>query len=291
MKISVLQRELDELQNNPSLFDAHNFKARKEALDFVSVIRKFRPEGNVDLAHLQRQADELGTCLRAFNVTQSSVFYDRLTENRPTPEDFRASLQLYTDYVPKEWGKPHYGYENLDFLLDEILLPKPHPKASLSPDYGMVRYEPTPASVILELTERISFSAKGVFCDLGSGLGKVTMLVHLLTNVRCVGIEYQPNFCTYAKKQARGLSLSRVHYFNLDARDADYADGTVFFLFNPFGGTIFDTVLERLHQEAKQRKIWICSYGSASRALSEFSWLKQIPPICDDELALAIFQT
>ena len=97
-------------------------------------------------------------------------------------------------YVPQRWGQPHHGYENLDFLLNEILIPQPHPQANLQPEYGMVRYQPTPASVILELTERIAFTDDDVFYDLGSGLRKVTMLVRLLTGVRCVGIEYQLDF-------------------------------------------------------------------------------------------------
>jgi len=195
----------------------------------------------------------------------------------------------YTDYVANDWGKQHYGYESLDFLLDGVFLPRPHPHLSLEPEYGMVRYEPTPASVILELTERLNLKERDIFYDLGSGLGKVTLLVHLLTGVKVVGVEYQPDFCAYASRQADELDLEGLRYLNDDARHVDYSDGSVFFLFNPFGGVIFDSVLEKLHIEAKRREILICSYGSSSRPLSELEWLEPVAPLFSDEMALAIF--
>ena len=294
MNIAILQSELDELQDTPTLFDQYNFRARKEALDFTAVIEKIDIENRLDivgLLNLQQQARALGERLRAINASIAQYWHDRLKSERPSPQALRESLRPYTDYVSRRWGQPHYGYENLDFLLDEILLPRPHPQASLTAENGMVRYEPTPASVIFELTERVRFTANDVFYDLGSGLGKVTLLVHLLTRVRCVGVEYQPDFCAYADQQAHRLKLKNLNYLNIDARYADYAAGTVFFFFNPFGGTIFPTVLERLHLEAQQREIRICSYGSSSQPLSEFSWLERIPPLSDDSAALAIFRS
>ena len=291
MNIAILQRELNELQNAPMLFDAQNFRARKEALCFVDVINKFHLEQNIGTNRLQEQARGLGERLRAFNATIAKDWFARLKNECPSPLKLRTWLQPYTDYVPQQWGQPHYGYESLDFLLDEILLPLPHPQVSLPPEHGMVRYEPTPASVILELTERITFTENDVFYDLGSGLGKVTNLVHLLTGARCIGVEYQPDFCTYADRQAHSLGLNNgVTYLDADARHVDYTEATVFFLFNPFGGVIFDTVLERLQLEAQRREIHICSYGSSSQPLSEFPWLEHIPPINKDEAALAFFQ-
>ena len=294
MNIAILQQELDELENTLTLFDTHNFRARKEALDFVRVIDKISTENrkdNSERIHLQEQARTLSERLQTFNTKIAQNLHTRLISDRPAPQELRDWLQLYTDYMPQQRVQPHHGYENLDFLLDEILLPKPHPRVSLTPKYGMVRYEPTPASVILELTERIAFTADDVFYDLGSGLGKVTILVHLLTGARCEGVEYQPDFCAYADQQTRALNLNSVTYQNADARHANYADATVFFFFNPFGGEIFTTVLERLRLEAQQRELRICSYGSSSKPLSELSWLERKPPINEDEYALAIFRS
>ncbi len=293
MNIAILQREFTELQNSPTLFDKYNFRARKEALDFVRVIERIRAEDqqkNPELVRLDEEARALGECFKMLNISIAQDWRTRLKIDHPAPEELRFWLQPYTDYAAQQWGKPHYGYENLDLFLDEVLLPHPHPQASLTPENGMVRYQPTPASVILELTERIPFTARDVFYDLGSGLGKVTALVHLLTGIRSVGVEYQPTFCAYARQQADALALEGVTYLNADARNAVYADGTVFFLFNPFGGDIFPAVLEQLRIESRQRTIWICSYGSSSQPLSELAWLERVPPSSMDEVALAVFR-
>jgi len=292
MNIAILQRDLDELQSSPVLFDALNFQARKEALDFVRVIGKLHTEDHQtspERVRLFQQAQALGEQLEA---TNAALFHDwkiRIKNQPPSREKLRQWLQPYTNYAPHQWGISHYGYENLDFLLDGVLLPQPQPQANLPREYGMVRYEPAPASVILELTERVAFTDNDVFYDLGSGLGKVTALMHLLTGVRCVGVEYQPAFCAYARQQAAALQLINADYIQADARVADYADGTVFFLFNPFGGDIFATVLERLRQEAQQREILICSYGACTQPLAGLNWLERIPPVGDDDFSLAIF--
>jgi hypothetical protein len=291
MDINILQREFDELRENPALFDPFNFKVRKEALDFIEIITKFRSREPFDWRSLQEQAQELGEELQRFNDVIAEEFLARLLDEKPSSETLLAWLQPYTDYVQGSQGRPHYGYESLDFLLDEILLPQPQPMPSRPPEYGMVRYEATPASVMLELTERVRFAPNDVFYDLGAGLGKVTALIHLLTGARCVGVEYQPSFCNYARQQAKKLGLDGVTYLNNDARHVDYADGSVFFLFNPFGGVIFDTVLEKLHGEAQKRVIRVCSYGSSSEPLAELPWLEKIPPNSGEELALMIFQS
>ncbi|MBT3336522.1 MAG: class I SAM-dependent methyltransferase [Anaerolineae bacterium] len=291
MNITNYQREFNELQENPALFDPRDFRVRKEALDFADIITKFRPENNMALIDLQMHAQELGHELRALNASIGQDFLERFRDEKPSPQKFREWLQPYTDYAQKAWGNPHYGYESLDFLLSEVLLPEPHPWPDRETEYGMVRYEPTPASVILELTERITLSDDDIFYDLGSGLGKVTTLVHLLSGARCVGVEYQSDFCAYAKEQAHSLNLKGINYLNADARHANYQDATVFFLFNPFGGAIFNTVLEHLRLEAQQRTLRICSYGSSSQPLSELPWLERIPPMNKDEATLAIFQS
>ena len=44
-------------------------------------------------------------------------------------------------------------------------------------------------------------------------------------------------------------------------RDADLADGTVFFLYSPFEGPVLSHVLGRLHAVATERPIVVCALG------------------------------
>jgi ubiquinone/menaquinone biosynthesis C-methylase UbiE len=122
-------------------------------------------------------------------------------------------------------------------------------------------------------------------------LGLVTGLVHLLAGVRCVGVEYQTSYCEYASQRAEELRLKNITFINADARDVDYADGTVFFLFNPFGGEIFDTVTEKIHRVAQIRNITICSYGPSTPELANLPWLKVRDQNTLDEFRLAIFSS
>jgi predicted RNA methylase len=155
----------------------------------------------------------------------------------------------------------------------------------------MVRYQRTPSSVILELVDLVHLSADDVFCDLGSGLGQVVGLVNLLTKAACVGVEYQSVYHHYAIEMVSALGLNNITFINADAQDVAYDSGTVFFLFNPFGGRIFDTVFEKLRSQAKKRKITICSYGSSTEPISELSWLEIQDPDTIHDFKLAIFNS
>lgn len=130
----------------------------------------------------------------------------------------------------------------------------------------MVHCEETPARTILDLMDQCVIGAQDVFYDLGSGLGQVVLLVHLLAGVKAKGVEFEPAFCEFARKQAAALGLTAVDFINTNARNADYSDGTVFFLFTPFRGQILHDVLERLEQAARQRQIRLCTFGSCSAA-------------------------
>ncbi len=193
--------------------------------------------------------------------------------------------------MPEDRGQPHYGSETLDGLIGGVLIPLPPPSPGLERAYGMVRYEPTPVSVILEIYDRVHLPKDDVFYDLGSGLGKVVMLVNLLAQIPCVGIEYEPAYYEYALQRAAELDLTGVKFINADAQYVDFLDGSVFFLFNPFGGEIFNSVLDNLRQAAEQHPITICSYGACTPPLAELPWLHVADPGTVDEVCLAIFQS
>jgi SAM-dependent methyltransferase len=107
----------------------------------------------------------------------------------------------------------------------------------------VIGYQPTPARVIFALVAHAHLSAHDVFYDLGAGLGRVALLVGLLTDAQARGIEFEPAYCAYAQERAHSLNLSRVTFLNVDAREANYTDGTFFFLYTPFTGRILQAVL------------------------------------------------
>jgi predicted amidohydrolase len=291
MKMDALQKDLDDLQARPDLYQESNLTARTEAIAFIAMIEdmyRLRSR-DPDLQRLYRQATALRRRLEHINTRLFSQLRGGIQMGTYSPSQLRTYLNGFTDYTPQQAYQPHYGYENLDSLISGVFLSKPEPQESLEREPGMVRYQPTPSSVILELIDQTNFVESDVFYDLGSGLGLVIGLVNLLTGIPCVGIEYQTAYCAYSRQMISELGLNNSTIINANAQNVDLSGGTVFFMFNPFGGRIFDAVLVKLHGLAKNRKITICSYGPSTSPLAALPWLEIRDPEMNHDFKLAIF--
>jgi Histone methylation protein DOT1 len=153
----------------------------------------------------------------------------------------------------------------------------------------MTDYQPTPTRHILDLIAACNLSGDDLLVDLGSGLGHVPLLASILTGIRTVGVEVQPAYALSAQASARDLNLSGVQFAAEDARMTNLSDGTVFYLFSPFKGSILTDVLSRLRKEAAERPIKICSLGPCTCALKDQTWLlSDTPP---DPGRIAVFKS
>lgn len=89
-----------------------------------------------------------------------------------------------------------------------------------------------------------------VFYDIGSGLGRVVCVMARRPVRKCVGIElYQP-LCEMARENAANLRGRRAPIEILcgDAASADLSEGTLYFLFHPFGERTMRSMLENIRQ-------------------------------------------
>ena len=152
----------------------------------------------------------------------------------------------------------------------------------------MVFYQPTPARVILQLVEEAEVTEQDVFYDLGSGLGRVPILVHLLSGSMARGIEFEPAFVAYAERCARALNV-QAEFVNADARDADYADGSVFFLYTPCRGRMLQEVISRLKAVSREREIRVCTYGPCTEEVARKDWLTRVNRGGPSPRGLAVF--
>ena len=290
MKLTKLHADLEEIRNNPNLFDEPSLTARTEALEFIRLLEDMYAlrTGDRYLEVLYRQGMDLRRRLEHTNNRMFARLRGQLTMGETTPVQLREIFDQYTDYRPDNPDKAHYGYENLDGLVSGVFLTKPEPEETLARVPGMVRYQSTPSSVILELIDHVNFQPEDIFYDLGSGLGLVVILVNILTGVRCVGIEYQPSYSKYANQIAREFALSHVNFLKADVQEVDLSDGTIFYMFNPFGGQIFDAVLKSLKILAGRKTITICSYGPCTEQIARLSWLEIENPETSHDFKLAI---
>jgi hypothetical protein len=180
------------------------------------------------------------------------------------------------------------GYDSLDIFINRLFFFEVIPQQTKDLQPEMVYYQKTPARIIFDLVEQAHFSKEDVFVDIGSGMGQVAILVHLLAGISTQGIEFEPAFCDYAGECAADLHLSRVTFNNCDARQADYSDGTVFFMFTPFRGAILQDVLELLRRESLRRRIKIITYGPCTAEIEWQNWLELLTPV-DNDLYKPVF--
>ena len=216
---------------------------------------------------------------------------DGIASRNYTGAELRQLILKYAGGGPGEGSEGDEGYDALDALTNGFLLMGVAPEETRAREPGMVFYQPTPARVVLELVEKADFRPHDVFYDIGSGLGQVAILVHLLSGVRAKGVEFEPAYCDYARRCARELNLSKVEFINADAREADYSDGIAFFMYTPFEGEMLEQVLERLEDQAGRRGIRLYTYGPCTSQVARQSWLERVDHNGSEVYKLATFET
>lgn len=170
--------------------------------------------------------------------------------------------------------RPGLSFDLLDEIVSGVLQLCGPGGATPLPSPEMTAYQPTPTRHILDLIAACKFASDDILVDLGSGLGHVPLLVCILAGIRTLGVEVQTDHASSAEHAAQRLNLSRVRFVAEDARTTDLSDGTVFYMFTPFTGSILTEVLHRLQTQSKTRPITICALGPCTRLLQGQTWLE-----------------
>ncbi len=224
MDLATILAELESLLNRPMLFDEREVGPRAAAIDFLRFaagsIRAYERSHGVasTTQHLYAEATRLEHALREVDRAFFEKIRDDIRSGRLVGSRLRRFCDRFTSYEPHRDTHLHVGLDPLDTLVAGVLhsTPPPQPTGPLEP--GMVAFQPSPMSVVLELVDQTPMGADDVFYDLGSGLGDIALMVHLLTGVRTYGVEIDPGLCTYAQDQATALGLSGIMFINADVR-------------------------------------------------------------------------
>ncbi|RKG80802.1 class I SAM-dependent methyltransferase [Corallococcus exercitus] len=123
---------------------------------------------------------------------------------------------------------------------------------------GAVPYLPCGVDEILAMVAEVPLRRDDTFVDLGSGLGRVAILAHLLSGARAQGVEIQEPLVHRARACCAELALPLVSFVHANAADIEL-DGSVFFLYSPFNGEMLSAVLRRLEDVARRRPIVVCA--------------------------------
>jgi hypothetical protein len=180
------------------------------------------------------------------------------------PARFRAAL---TRVAPEE----------RDAWLDRVLGLQEIPDDGPDLPRGCVPYIPCPVDALLRFVDEAEVRPSDVVVDVGSGVGRAAVAVHLLTGAAAVGLEVQRALVSAARELAARLGLSRVTTMEGDASAlaGAAAEGTVFFLYCPFGGERLARLLDALEPIARARPLRI---GCVDVPLPERPWLVADPP-------------
>jgi Methyltransferase domain len=254
MPVGDVREVVVRLERDASLWEACAVRRRLEALDELDACGG---ESNADL--------------RARLEAANAAVYAGI----------RREPQTLLKWIGEDGSvAPGLSYDWQDELLSGVLALDEPRGAKAHADGEMVFYQPTPVRHVMELISTAGIADRDVVVDLGSGLGHVPLLVGMLTGARCVGIEVDAAYVACARECAERLGLSgRVQFVEEDARRADFADGTVFYLYTPFMGGMLRDVLERLRAESLRRAIRVCTLGPCAEVVARETWLRASGPV------------
>jgi SAM-dependent methyltransferase len=293
-----MQADMAAIAENAAIRAEKNFVDRAEAVDFLefNIIERIEgllqePNPPANLLPLQRRASGLKDELERVDEALFARLREDIRRGGMRGEAFMSMLARY--FGPDARGcdrKGGIGYDSLDAFINGLLHQGPVPAETKAREPEMVYYQKTPARIVIEMARKARLTEADAFYDLGSGLGQVPILIHLLSGAAAKGIEFEPAYCDYARACAADLNLARVESVHADARAAGYSGGTVFFMYTPFEGEILAAVLEKLRKEPV-KPFRLFTYGPCTQQVSRQSWLRPTDTHGGDPHRLAGFES
>jgi SAM-dependent methyltransferase len=144
-----------------------------------------------------------------------------------------------------------------DAWLDGLLGLEEVPEDGPDLPRGCVPYLPCSVEALHDTVLLAEVGASDVFVDVGAGIGRAALFVHLLTGARTVGLEIQSSLVDRARALLARLDVTGVDFIECDAVETANVvpTGTVFFLYCPFGAARADRLLDLLEPLARTRPI------------------------------------
>jgi cyclopropane fatty-acyl-phospholipid synthase-like methyltransferase len=135
---------------------------------------------------------------------------------------------------------------------------------------------------IRRVARKLHLSKHDVFYDIGCGKGRVVCTFATYRLKRVVGIDLHDTLCDIARKNAVRMRRRKtpIEIRCEDATIADLWDGTIFFMYNPFGPATLKRVLDNIGRslERNRRMVRIVYYNPVFKELShEYKWIRPMP--------------
>ncbi len=105
----------------------------------------------------------------------------------------------------------------------------------------------------VRLVRRMDLRPSDVLLDIGCGAGRILCAAARTPVRRVIGLDIDPKIAAIARENARHLQGRQAEIEVVEGNALSYEipdDVTVVFLYNPFGGEVFSSVLKRLIEAA-----------------------------------------
>ena len=141
-----------------------------------------------------------------------------------------------------------------------------------------LEYEPTSYSKLKRMVKYLKLSADDTFIDLGCGAGRPVFFTGTRRLKKVIGVEIRKDLADIARNNLESLKLNNtpVEIINTDVSTFDVKDGTIFFMYNPFGKETFRKVIENIKKSLviNPRRARIAYHSPACRDLLDAQdWL------------------
>lgn len=139
-------------------------------------------------------------------------------------------------------------------------------------------YEPTRYKTIQKILNALELNKEDVFVDYGCGKGRVVFVVAMKKIKKVIGLEIDKKMLQIANSNLKNFNknLSPVELIDIDAANFDPKEGTILFMFNPFGEKTMINVIEEIKKSLKTypRKIRIVYHNpKLENILKDQNWL------------------
>lgn len=137
-------------------------------------------------------------------------------------------------------------------------------------------YQGTPYELIRTFLKDLNLSLDDVLYDLGCGYGRIPLYGAMTTPAQYRGIEIVPERVVEATAVKDKFKLDNVEFRQGNVLEQNYADGSVFFLFNPFTHETLEQVGKKLEELSKTKKIKVVSLGPSTSYFQSRDWLRPV---------------
>lgn len=264
-----------------------SIEQRKELLDSVNYWR-----GEAKLAPLKRTSDKMFQVEIAYLAKLKAFQISKIMGQKSSPKNKRDWVlkTLESEFFLTLSKKTFLGDECLDRILGlnerkvKTKLFGKNLKALYRNEDIYLDLEPedlfTPYRVLVQMSNQLKFTKGDFLIDLGSGLGRVGIVMGLLNpQLQFLGLELIKERHQQAQNASRRIGLSdRVKFVCQDLSKTLIPTASYYYLFNPFSIVTLKRVFQELYRNAEKKKIKVlmAQVGRPPRMVKRQPWLKQV---------------